>query len=634
MVVGEQTVRGVGGRTHVVLGSLLILGAASCSQVESAESYPAPPVESKNDSVVPVCTTPMVDVPAPVVTIDANDGKDEYGLTLRAPGTLPGSGWVRLEVATSPEGPFEAAGEWATTDAQATGVADKFMSDIYARTAAFHESGCVQASAAARLAKPDYADPESWGEGWIRVVSHNHTIPDIKEDAGEHVHANRINWFNGCFDVADGENCHDLLLRSFSEDGLQWMMDAATDHEIDSVIITDHDNVGIWYTDIFRRFNQANPDGPSVVAGLEWTSGLGHLTVIGNFLPAIDPDADIFNGAQAKEIHTSVPLPEDHCDDTDENHDINAPEFDGPDSPCAREDGRGYGDDPVTAEDTRKKIQEMQANGALVFVNHPTNDPKVQPAMKWRLENLDIVDGVEVGVPDPTFSNRDTPEYWRERGLMEGHRWVPISGTDCHVDDEPYTGDTGCNDQWGVVHLTHLDAPYMWIKPLQTTSAAALNDPNLVVSGIRDGRVVVVQDKDPAVVVDLGIDANDDGMLDYWSGTTVPGCEQPQRDEFTVQVRVKPEQRHDYNVSVWRLGDEEKILQDERIDAGETWTKSVTFSRSKHIPSGSNRGYIMVQVRENKTAAPDNDAGFATPIWFEMPSAGVTDCHTRDVNGE
>ena len=54
-------------------------------------------------------------------------------------------------------------------------------------------------------------------------------------------------------------------------------------------------------------------------------------------------------------------------------------------------------------------------------------------------------------------------------------------------------------------------------------------------AAIREGRVTVVQDVDPAVVADLGIDVNDDGLIDYWSGSVVPACEQPSRDAFTTK---------------------------------------------------------------------------------------------------
>lgn len=557
-------------------------------------------------------------------------GADDYAVDLEWTG---GTDQVEAEVATEVDGEFQIVMD-ALDASNAAGEAQlpKILKDLYVRLVGVR-GPCRVNGAAVRLAKPDYADPATWADDWIRVVSHTHTIADIKANVGGPVFANRINWFNGCFDIlGDMDACHELLLRSFSESGVQWLVDAAADNEIGSVIITDHDNVGIWFTDVFRRYNQADPDGPSVVAGMEWTSAFGHLTVVGNFLPEIDPSASIYDLDFAQQIHGSTPLPPDECDDTDENHDVNAPDFDGPDAPCARADNRGHGDDPISVMQATTSIDELHDRGALVFINHPTQNAVIEPPMRWALGNLDRVDGVEVNTPDPTLTNRDAPEWWRDNGLRMGRRWVGIAGTDCHVNGPPYDGDTGCNSFHGIVDLTHMDAPYMWVKPMGSTSAAAVNDPDLVVAGLREGRVVVVQDTDPAVVVDLGIDVNDDGMIDYWSGSTVPACEQPGRDSFTVQVRVRAVQTHNYNVNVWRRESEDRILDREEIRAGEVWMGTTTFSRSGDIPAGADHGFLTAWVREDITLSPDNDAGFSNPIYFEAGTADVP-CDTRDTEG-
>lgn len=588
---------------------------------------------------VPTCADPPAAPALGLARIQESPGEDLYVVELAwdAPGSDP-TDEVSAEIASAPSGAAWAAAmaPVAAGDGEGTARADKLLPDLFLRLriARGGDPACAATSPAVRLARPDDADPARWGDGWIRVVSHTHSIADLKEDVGGPVHANRINWFNGCFDeLGDDDACHELLLRSFAESGLTWLMDAARDKGIGAVIVTDHDNVGLWFTDTFRQYNRADASGPSVVHGLEWTSALGHLTVVGNFLPDVPADADVYDLATARAVHQATPLPPDACDDTDENHDVNSPAFDGPDAPCARADHRGHGDDPPTVEQARASIEALRAAGAMVFINHPTNDAFVEPPMKWQLDNLDIVDGVEVNTPDPTLTNQDAPEYWRIQGLEAGRRWVGIAGTDCHVNGPPYDGDTGCNSFHGITDLTHMDAPYMWVKPATSTSHAASNAPDLVVAALRAGRVTVVQDLDPAVVVDLAIDANDDGLIDYVSGSTIPACEQPERDAFEVQVRVRPVQSHDYNVSIWRLGVEEKILQDTAITAGTVWLGTTTLSRSEHLPAGAPRGHVMVQVRENVSFNTDDDAGFANPIWFEAADPDAAPCDTRDVDG-
>ena len=566
------------------------------------------------------------------------EGEDAYAVELEwAAANAAASDRVTAKVATRPDGaPWTAAMD-PVGARTGKGIArvDKLAEDIFLELEVEREgSGACAASTAVRLAKPDYRDPARWGEGWIRVVSHVHSIADEKKDAGGDVHANRINWFNGCF-LERGEDaaCHDLLLRSFGEPGLEWIMAAAKDKGIGAVIVTDHDNVGLWFTDTFRKYDRADADGPSVVRGLEWTSALGHLTVVGNFLPQIPADADVFDLRTAHDIHTSTPLPPDSCDDTDENHDIGAPAWDGPDAPCARSDHRGHGDDPISIAEAKASIEALEAAGALVFANHPTNESHIEPPMMWQLDNLDLLHGVEIGTPDPVLTNRDAPEYWQSKGLSQGRRWVGIAGTDCHVNSGPYDGDTGCSSFHGLVDLTHFDAPYMWVAPLGSTSREAPNAPDLVVAALREGRVAVVQDVDPAVIVDLGIDTNGDGLLDYWSGSTVPTCEQPARSSFPLEVRIKPIQTHDYNVSVWSNGQEIKILQDQQLEAGKVWVRKTEIQRNAVLPANADLGYVMVQVRENKTAAPDDDAGFANPIWFARPDPDATPCDTRDAEG-
>lgn len=577
-------------------------------------------------------------IAAPALTrarILESPGRDAYGVdlewTLAAPGP---DDRVIAEVAARVDATAWAEAMAATAGASGTASVDKLLPDIFLRLVTVRGATCRAESAPVRLAKPDYADPARWGDGWIRVVSHTHTIADIKEDRGAPVHANRINWFNGCFEHAgDDAACHALLLRSFGETGVTWLMDAARDQGIDSVIVTDHDNVGIWFTDVFRRYNRADPAGPSVVAGLEWTSALGHLTVVGNFLPEIARDASIYDLATAREVHTALPLPPDACDDTDENHDVNDPAFDGPDAPCARADHRGHGDDPISIAEARTAIEELHRRGALVFVNHPTNESFIEPPMAWSLGNLDLVDGSEVNTPDPTATNRDAPEWWRDEGLRAGHRWIGIAGTDCHVNGPPYAGDTGCNSFHGLADLTHMDAPYMWMQPLGSTSSAARNDPDLVVAAMREGRVTVVQDLDPAVVVDLGIDVNGDGATDYWSGSTVPACEQPSRTTFTITVRVRPVQSHNYNVSVWRAGAEVRIADRVAMTAMTTWSGTIDFDRARDIPAGSALGFAAAWVREDLSFMPDDDAGFSNPIFFEPQDATAMPCDTRDRDG-
>ena len=586
-----------------------------------ATGIDAPPVD---------CT----DLAAPTLVrarIEERAGEDAYGVELTWSGAADP---VIAEVAVRPD-----ADEWAEAMPPAEGTAgsarvDKQLADIYLRLVAVRGPTCRAAGDPVRLAKPDYRDPARWAEGWIRVVSHTHTIADLKEDRGEPVHAARINWYNGCFEHEDDDAaCHALLLRSFSETGVEWLMDAAADQGIDAVIVTDHDNVGVWFTDTFRRYARADADGPSVVPGLEWTSALGHLTVVGNFLPEIDPASSITDLELARAVHTAVPLPPDRCDDTDENHDVNDPAFDGPDAPCARADHRGHGDDPIDAEQARTAIEALHRRGALVFVNHPTNESFIEPPMMWRLGNLDLVDGSEVNTPDPTATNRDAPEWWRDQGLRMGRRFVGIAGTDCHVNGPAYDGDTGCNQFHGVTNLTHMDAPYMWMQPLGSTSAAARNDPALVVAAMREGRVSVVQDLDPAVIVDLGLDVDDDGSIDYWSGSVVPACEQPSRDAFTVQIRVRPIQTHDYNVSIWRAGEEIRVLDDRSIAAGTTWVGEIEMSRSRDIAPSSPLGFVTAWVREDRTLMPDDDAGFSNPIFFERADPDATPCDTRDPDG-
>jgi hypothetical protein len=572
--------------------------------------------------------------------IELSPKLDDYGVLLEWTVSSGLSGdQVIAEVADTPAAQnfIQVMSPAAADSGQAIAQVDKLMKDIYLRLRWERPAAgeCSRVTPAVRLAKPDYADPADWGNGWIRAVSHTHTIADVKANSGGPVYANRINWFNGCFQqLGDETACHQLLLKSFSESGLEWLVAAAKDKGIGTVIVTDHDNVGIWYTDTFRKYNQASTTGPSVVHGLEWTSALGHLTVVGNFLPAIPASSSIFDPMTAKLVHTSTPLPKDVCDDTDENHNVNSPFFDGPDAPCKRADHRGHGDEPLSVSEATASIVALKQAGALVFANHPTNDAKIEPPMKWQLENYELLDGVEVGTPDPTLTNRNNDVYWREKGLQLGHRWVAIAGTDCHVNGGPYTGNTGCNSFHGIVNLTHMDAPYMWIKPLGSTSRLAVNAPDLVKTALRDGRVAVVQDIDPAVIADLGIDANGDGKIDYVSGSTIPACEQPSKDIFEVQVRIKPVQTHNYNVSVWRAGQETKILQNSVLQAGQVWTGATTITRSAHVPPGAAYGHIWIWVRENKTLTTDNDAAFTNPIWFEPPDPAAVPCDTRDGLGK
>jgi hypothetical protein len=568
-----------------------------------------------------------------VAKIEIGAGESQYPVELEWTIDAPDGVTVLAEVASSraASSVTEAMAPVAAAHGRGTARIDKLLPDIFVRVSAQRSESCRTDGPWVRLAKPDYADPEAWNEGWIRVVSHTHTIADLKEDRGDPVHANRINWFNGCFELAeDDAACHELLKSSFSESGVQWLVDAAADKGIDSVIITDHDNVGIWFTDTFRKYNRADPSGPSVVHGMEWTSALGHLTVVGNFLPDVSSDARIEDLETAKRVHTTTPLPADVCDDTDENHDVNDPAFDGPDAPCMRDDHRGHGDEPIAVEEARASIEALHERGALVFANHPTNDSGLEPPMKWQLENFELLDGVEVNTPDPTLTNRDAPEYWRDKGLKQGRRWVGIAGTDCHVNGPPYDGDTGCNEFHGLVDLTHMDAPYMWIQPLGSTEHAARNAPELVVAALREGRVTVVQDVDPAVVADLGIDVNDDGLLDYWSGSVVPACEQPSRDEFTVQVRVRAVQTHNYNVNVWSADDEQRLLDREEIGAGDVWVGETTFSRRDIV---GERGFVTAWVREDRSFATDDDAGFSNAILFEAADPAATPCDTRDRTG-
>jgi hypothetical protein len=605
-------------------------GAAESGVTESGAA------ESKGDDVDPVDPVECDGLAAPqldIARIELGAGTSLYPVTLEWSIDAADDVSVLAEVASSMDGSTitEVMAPVPAAEAKGSAGIDKLMPDIFVRLSAQRSEACRTDGPWVRLAKPDYADPDAWNDGWIRVVSHTHTIADLKEDRGDPVHANRINWFNGCFDLADDDAvCHALLSSSFAESGVQWLMDAAADNGIDSVIVTDHDNVGIWFTDVFRRYNRADASGPSVVAGMEWTSALGHLTVVGNFLPEVPSDARIEDLETAKLVHTSTPLPPDICDDTDENHDVNAPAFDGPDAPCVRDDHRGHGDEPLSLEDARASIEALHERGALVFANHPTNESGLEPPMAWQLENFDMLDGVEVNTPDPTLTNRDAPEFWRDNGLREGRRWVGIAGTDCHVNGPAYDGSTGCNEFHGLVDLTHMDAPYMWVQPLGSTEHAARNAPDLVVAALREGRVTVVQDVDPAVVADLGIDVNDDGLLDYWSGSVVPACEQPSRDEFVVQVRVRAIQTHNYNVDIWRANEEERLLDREEIGAGDVWVGETSFSRSDIAGA---RGFVTAWVREDKTLAPDNDAGFSNAILFEAADASATPCDTRDESG-
>ncbi len=581
---------------------------------------------------------PCPNVPVPTLDtakIELSVGKDDYSVALTWSGAAAGT-QVFAEVSPDAAGtsysPVMAPVD--ATLASGTAAVNKTSPDIFLRLVATVDGSCRVEGPVVRLAKPDYADPATWQNGWIRVVSHNHSIADVKANVGGPVYANRINWFNGCFQtLGDDKACHELLLRSFSESGLEWLMAAAKDHNIGAVIVTDHDNVGLWYTDTFRKYDKANANGPSVVHGMEWTSALGHLTIVGNFLPQIPKTAKITDLPTAKQVHTATPLPPDSCDDSDENHDVNSPKFDGPDAPCKRADHRGHGDDPVTVAETKASIEKIKSAGGLVFINHPTQNALIEPPMKWQLGNLDLVDGVEVNTPDPTLTNMNAPEWWRDQGLQAGRRWVGIAGTDCHVNGTPYTGSTGCSSFHGIIDLTHMDAPFMWVKPLTSTSAVANNAPDLVVAALREGRVTVVQDLDPAVVADVTIDANGDGFYDYWGGSTLPACEQPARTSFDVKVLVKPVQTHNYNVSVWRNGVETKLLQDKKLNAGQVWTGTTTIDRVGGVPAGAKLGYVMVQIRENKTLAPDNDAGFVNPIFFEAADSSATACDTRKADG-
>ncbi len=567
--------------------------------------------------------------------IELNAGKDDYNVLLTWSGGSAGT-QVFAEVAPDAAGTsFQAV--MAPVDAllsAGTATVNKTSPDIFLRLVATVDGNCRVEGPAVRLAKPDYADPATWGNGWIRVVSHTHSIADVKANSGGPVYANRINWFNGCFQtLGDDAACHQLLLRSYSESGLEWLMAAAKGHGIGAVIVTDHDNVGLWYTDTFRKYDKADPSGPSVVHGMEWTSALGHMTVVGNFLPQIPKTANITDLATAKQVHTATPLPPDKCDDTDENHNVNSPTFDGPDAPCKRADHRGHGDDPLTVAEAKSSIEKLKAAGALVYINHPTQNAVIEPPMKWQLANLDLVDGAEVNTPDPTLTNMNAPEWWRDQGLQAGRRWIGIAGTDCHVNGTPYTGSTGCSSFHGIIDLTHMDAPFMWVKPLASTSAAASNAPNLVVAALREGRVTVVQDLDPAVVADVTIDANGDGAYDFWGGSTLPACEQPARTSFDVKLLVRPVQTHNYNVSVWRNGVETKILQDTKLSAGQVWSGTTSIDRVSGVPTGAKLGYVMVQIRENKTLAPDNDAGFVNPIFFEPANPSAVACDTRKTDG-
>ncbi len=618
----------------VLAASLSACGGDDDGSVDAARPDTGTVDAPGADVVTP--DAPVVDctgltVPAlELARIEENPGADTYSVSLSWAASPDA---VMAEVGTSVTEGFAPAMD-PVAAGTSTGVAqvDKTLPDLFVRLVGVR-GACREEGDAVRLAKPDYSDPARWNEGWIKVVSHTHTIADIKANVGGPVYANRINWFNGCFEeLGDDEACHELYLRSFAESGVQWLVDAATDQDIGAVIITDHDNVGIWFTEVFRRYNRADPDGASVVHGMEWTSALGHLTVVGNFLPEIDRDASSYDLELARRIHTSTPLPPDTCDDSDENHDVNDPDFDGPDAPCARADHRGHGDDPITMMEATDSIEALHARGALVFINHPTNDAFIEPPMRWGLGNLDRVDGVEANTPDPTATNRNAPEYWRDMGLRQGRRWVGIAGTDCHVNGPVYDGDTGCNAFHGLTDLTHLDAPYMWVRTLRSTSAAANNDPDLVVAALREGRVTVVQDTDPAVVVDLGIDANGDGLIDYWSGSTVPACEQPGRDLFTVQVRVRAVQTHNYNVNIWLRDDEQRILDRTELTEGTVWEGSFEFSRDSDIEPGNDLGFAMAWVREDQRFSPDNDAGFSNPIFFEA-GTGTLDCSTRDRDG-
>ncbi len=332
-------------------------------------------------------------------------------------------------------------------------------------------------------------------------------------------------------------------------------------------------------------------------------------------------------------MQEGAPLPPDICDDTDENHNVNSPAFDGPDAPCKRADHRGHGDEPPTIDETKNSILALKQAGALVFINHPTQNAVLEPPMKWQLGNLDLVDGVEANTPDPTLTNQNAPEWWRNQGLQAGRRWIGIAGTDCHVNGPPYNGNTGCNSFHGLVNLSHMDAPYMWMKPLTSTSAPANNAPDLVIAALREGRVTVVQDIDPAVIADVTIDANGDGQYDFWGGSTLPACEQPTRTSFDVKVLMKPVQTHNYNVSIWRNGVETKILQDTKLDAGVVWSGTTTVDRVQDLPAGAAFGYVMVQVRENKTLSTDNDAGFVNPIFFAKADPSAMACDTRKADG-
>ncbi len=625
-------------RSSLVVLALVIAGCSG--EPEIAPDTGTDRMDSGVRDAATDLDAPAVDctgITAPALTrarIEERPGEDAYAIALEWTGG--GDDRVIAEVATR-AGATEWIAAMPPVDAGAatgTASADKTMADLYLRLVAVRGPTCRAETAPVRVAKPDYRDPSRWSEGWIRVVSHTHTIADLKEDRGEPVHAARINWFNGCYEHAgDDAACHELLLGSFAESGVEWLMDAAADQGIDAVIVTDHDNVGVWFTDTFRRYARADPAGPSVVPGLEWTSALGHLTVVGNFLTEIDPGASILDPVTARQVHTAVPLPPDACDDTDENHDVNDPAFDGPDAPCARDDHRGHGDDPLSMEQARAAIDELHRRGALVFANHPTNESFIEPPMAWRLGNLDLLDGSEINTPDPTATNRSAPEWWRDQGLRMGRRFVGIAGTDCHVNGTPYAGDTGCNAFHGLVNLTHMNAPYMWMQPLGSTSAAARNDPELVVAAMREGRVSVVQDLDPAVIVDLGLDVDDDGAIDYWSGSIVPACEQPSRDSFTIQIRVRPIQTHNYNVSVWRAGEEIRVLDRQEIRADAVWTGTIEFSRARDVAPSAPMGFATAWVREDRSFMPDDDAGFSNPIFFERADASATPCDTRDPDG-
>jgi len=163
----------------------------------------------------------------------------------------------------------------------------------------------------------------------------------------------------------------------YRPEGLEAIVEKASEGGYAMVIVTDHNTVEHWYDPAFTASGDV-----VLVQGTEWTSDDGHANIVGY---ATEDAADVV-----------VPCDWEHAAE-----------------PCSG--GIDYQD----------MVEEVHARDGLVIINHPRLRRHLWP------EDAMGADAVEVNRNLTDVFGRGGRAWWHRR-LAEGHRMAAVGGSDWH----------------------------------------------------------------------------------------------------------------------------------------------------------------------------------------------------------